>query len=151
MATLNGTKAAVVNETVAVESVLELPELDYIACKSVDQSMLILKGDRLSNPDGIKGLSGKGEVMLQIGDERLSFGTLTEDTLSVNKDAMSFLFACEMSSEDILSIALDAKKAWCLNFKVQLAAEKAGADKIKKQSKIDKKSAILAKIKGGKN
>jgi len=145
----NGTKTATalaLNEATG----LQLPELDYVNCKTVDHSMLILKGTRLDNPENVKGLSGLGEVELQIGDERILFGQLTADTVSVNKDAMAFLFTCGLSSEDILSIAGDAKKAWCLGVKLSLAREKESADKIKKQSKVDKKSLILARIKARK-
>lgn len=128
----------------------EQPELDYAPCKTVNQAMLIMCGDRIDHSESVKGLCATGKVILQISTERIDFGVMTPETLQILPDAMAYCYDCELSSEDILAIALDAKKAWCLGFKTQEAADKATRDKQKNQSKIDKQKVMLEKLKARK-
>lgn len=123
-------------------------ELDYTPCKSIHQAMLIMMGERVEHGEAVKGLCAIGKVILQIGDTRLDFGTMTRETLQIDGEAMTKCFECGFESEDVIAIALDAKKAWCLGFKTQEALDKANRDKVKRQSKIDKQKALLDKLKG---
>lgn len=144
-------KNAILNpQTIATTAEIEQPELDYAPCKTVNQAMLIMCGTRVDHNESVKGLCAIGKVILQVGTERIDFGNMTTDTLQIAPDAMSFCYECDMSSEDVLAIALDAKKAWCLGFKSQLATDKATSDKAKNQSKIDKQKAMLEKLKARK-
>lgn len=145
-------KNAILNPQPATTTAAEVeqPELDYAPCKTVNQAMLIMCGTRVDHNEAVKGLCAIGKVILQVGTERIDFGNMTADTLQIAPDAMSFCYECDMSSEDVLAIALDAKKAWCLGFKTQLATDKAASDKAKNQSKIDKQKAMLEKLKARK-
>lgn len=125
-------------------------ELDYTPCKSVHQAMLIMCGKRVDHNEAIKGLCAIGKVILQVGTERIDFGMMTKETLQIDADAMAFCYECGMESEDILTIALDAKKAWCLGYKTQEALDKTARDKQKRQGKIDKQKALLDKLKNRK-
>lgn len=122
-------------------------ELDYSAVDSINQAMLIMVGERVEHTENVKGLCAIGRVELQVGGKRLVFGTMTRETLKINTDTMSFLFDCGFSSEQILEVATDAKKAWCLGDKVTKAKDKETRDRAKKQSKIDRQKAILDKLK----
>lgn len=125
-------------------------ELDYTPCKSVHQAMLIMCGERVDHSETVKGLCAIGKVVLQINTERIDFGTMTTETLQISPESMAFCYECGMESEDILAIALDAKKAWCLGFKTQEALDKTARDKQKRQGKIDKQKALLDRLKNRK-
>jgi hypothetical protein len=125
-------------------------ELDYTPCKSIHQAMLIMHGERVDHSEAVKGLCAIGKVILQIGDTRLDFGIMTRETLQIDSGAMANCFECGFESEDVIAIALDAKKAWCLGFKTQEALDKANRDKVKRQGKIDKQQALLNKLKKAK-
>jgi hypothetical protein len=144
------TRTAILNNEPLKGTEEEDQELDYAPCKTVNQAMLIMCGERVDHNEALKGLCAVGKVILQVGTERIDFGKMTRETLQIAPDAMSFCYECGMSSEDVLAIALDAKKAWCLGFKTQAASEKATADKAKNQSKVDKQKAMLEKLKARK-
>lgn len=143
-------RTAILNDEPVVKPATEYEELDYAPVDSINQAMLIMSGVRIEHDQPIKGLCAIGEVHLQIGSERIKFGVMTEKNLQIDMQAQAFLYECEFSSEEILAIREDAQKAWCLEYKVQKALDKATRDKSKKQSKVDKQKAILAKIKGAK-
>ena len=123
-------------------------ELDYAAVDSINQAMLIMVGERVEHTENVKGLCAIGKVELQVGQKRLTLGVMTKETLKIDPTTMSFLFECGFSSEQILEVAVDAKKAWCLGDKVTKAKDKETRDRAKKQSKIDRQKAILDKLKG---
>lgn len=122
-------------------------ELDYTPCKTLHQTMLIMHGERVDHSEAVKGLCAIGMVILQVGSKRLNFGMMTKETLQIDALAMTKCFECGFDSEDVIAIAADAKKAWCLGFKTQEALDKANRDKVKRQSKIDKQKALLDKLK----
>ncbi len=122
-------------------------ELDYAAVDSINQAMLIMVGVRVDHTENVKGLCAIGRVELQVGQKRLTLGTMTKETLKIEPVTMSFLFECGFSSEQILEVAADAKKAWCLGDKVTKAKDKETRDRAKKQSKVDRQKAILDKLK----
>ncbi|HEY9610517.1 hypothetical protein [Allocoleopsis sp.] len=123
-------------------------ELDYTPCKTIHQAMLIMMGERVEHSEAVKGLCAIGKVILQIGDKRMDFGMMTRETLQIDAEAMTRCFECGFESEDVIAIAQDAKKAWCLGYKTQESLDKANRDKVKRQSKIDKQKALLDKLKG---
>ncbi|HEY9598467.1 MAG TPA: hypothetical protein V6D33_12435 [Cyanophyceae cyanobacterium] len=141
-------KSETIPATETEESTNNWEELDYAAVESINQAMLIMVGERVDHTENVKGLCAVGRVELQVGQKRLSFGTMTKETLKIDPVTMSFLFECGFSSEQILEVAADAKKQWCLGDKVTKAKDKATRDRAKKESKIERQKAILAKLNG---
>jgi hypothetical protein len=143
-------KQAILESEQAKKAAESWEELDYAAVDSINQAMLIMVGERVDHSENVKGLCAIGRVELQVGEKRLTLGTMTKETLKIDPVTMSFLFECGFSSEQILEVAADAKKAWCLGDKVTKAKDKDTRDRAKKQSKIDRQKAILDKLKNGK-
>lgn len=147
-AALEAKKAAILKGEELTKAEEKWEELDYSAVDSINQAMLIMVGERVDHTENVKGLCAIGRVELQVGGKRLMFGTMTRQTLQINTDTMAFLFDCGFSSEQILEVSVDAKKAWCLGDKVTKAKDKETRDRAKKQSKVDRQKAILDKLKG---